>query len=225
MAISLEEFKEFQKNFPGMELCTSVTNKQIIRGPLQLNHRYNDFTVNEIFEIEIEIPEKYPHAIPIVREISNKISRSYSHIYSDGSLCLGINGEIILKCDGVLNLEYLINSYVIPYLFSYRYFERFREYPFGERSHGAVGILEWYREYFNVKDFKQAYNLLRYSVLNKYRGHLPCPCNSGKRIRNCHGEIIRKIADNASIKQVLLEDLNIIEREIANHEQYSKKTK
>lgn len=125
MALSLDELREFQKDFPEMKLYINTANKQIIKGPLQLNHRYNDFIVNEIFEIEIEIPDKYPYAIPIVREIGNKISRRYSHIYPDGSLCLGIDGEIILKCNGVLNLKYLINTYVIPYFFSYRYFERY----------------------------------------------------------------------------------------------------
>lgn len=225
MAISPEEFKEFQISFPEMRLNTGIKDKQIIVGPLQLNHRYNDFTVNETFDVEINITDEYPFSVPIVRETGDKISRQYSHIYSDGSLCLGIDGEIILKCNGVVNLTYLINTYVIPYFFSYRYYERFHEYPFGERSHGLIGILEAYCETFNVKSFRQAYDILKYAISYEYRGHLPCPCNSGRRIRNCHGQILRKITGNVSIKKALSRDLSIIDRGIEKYEQYSKKTK
>jgi len=216
MPISTEEIRESLKvNFPNLKLIKCINSRQIIVGSLQVNHRYNDFPVNESFEIEIEIPEDYPYSIPIVKETGNKVSEEYSHRYSDGSLCLGVDGEIMLKCGGIMTLEYLINTYVIPFFFSYRYYERFGEYPFGERTHGCIGILESYADYFNVSDQMEVYRFLKYAVSNQYRGHLPCPCNSGKRVRDCHGKILRLINESKIIKETLSKDLKTVDEELA----------
>lgn len=213
MPISTEELQDLRVLYPYLQLKAPY-KVLTIGGSIRVNHVYNDFPVNEKFNIDIKIASDYPYSIPTVIETGNKISRDYEHIYSNGTLCLGIDGEIMFGCNGVMNLKYLLSTYVIPYLFSYRYYERFNSYPFGQRSHGGLGILESYIEYFDLQDIETAYLFLKYAVTHSCSGHLPCPCNSGNRIRNCHFNVLRKIDNNSSIKRVIKNDLAIIEKEL-----------
>ena len=59
--------------------------------------------------------------------------------------------------------------------------------PFGELSHGGIGILEYYQELFDLKDTRRVLTMLKILADDKYRGHDRCPCGSGKRLRSCHG--------------------------------------
>ena len=78
------------------------------------------------------------------------------------------------------------------YLYSATYYREYGVVPeYGERPHGDAGIIETYKERYQVSDEETLFSLLSYSAgMICYRGHLPCPCGSGKRMRNCHGQII-----------------------------------
>ena len=65
--------------------------------------------------------------------------------------------------------------------------------PFGELSHGGKGVLEYYTQLFNASSDVIAIELLKILAENNYRGHYDCPCGNGKRIRNCHGGLLRNI--------------------------------
>ena len=86
-----------------------------------------------------------------------------------------------------------IEKYVIPYLYTYRFYEEYGVYPYGERSHGIMGDLEYLKDLFQVDEWGQVLDIMLFIVRSSYRGHLSCPCGSGKRIRNCHGEILKKV--------------------------------
>lgn len=221
MPIEIEEIKAVKESYPELDF---ICEKQLFLGSLKVNHIYNDFRVNESFDIEIEVPTNYPHDIPIVREVSGKI-KDYSHIYTNRKLCLGVDGEIMLRCNGEMNLKYLIDAYVIPYLFSYRYYERYQTYPFGERRHGMDGIFAAYMEYLALKDYISVYNFLKRAQSLKYRGHLPCPCDSGKIIRNCHAGFLKSFNQNSAIRRTIENDLKYIEEEVNYIEQHRKRTK
>ncbi|MDF2678669.1 MAG: hypothetical protein K0Q97_3023 [Bacillota bacterium] len=83
-----------------------------------------------------------------------------------------------------------MQEYVIPYFFAVEYYKKYSTYPFGERQHGNKGILSFYMEKFSVNTYDKAFNMLKYIVMNSYRGHISCPCGSGKRIRQCHKNTI-----------------------------------
>ena len=52
---------------------------------------------------------------------------------------------------------------------------------------------EQYYERYCVQDLNILIDLLLITGdLKPYRGHLRCPCNSGKRLRHCHGTAILK---------------------------------
>lgn len=45
-----------------------------------------------------------------------------------------------------------------------------------------------YQERFGTKSVNVVLRLLEIITHKNYRGHILCPCNSGKRIRKCHGQ-------------------------------------
>lgn len=73
--------------------------------------------------------------------------------------------------------------------------------PFGELSHGGKGISEYYKEFFETDSELVVIELLKIIIEDSYRGHMPCPCASGKRLRNCHGPKIVEIKEQQTREQ------------------------
>ncbi len=148
---------------------------------------------------------------PIIKETGGKIDSKYPHINPNGALCLAVDAEIMSECTTPLGFDVIVwfETFVIPYFYSYEYFKKNGRFPFGEREHGAAGILEYYQQMFDVDDSQKALALLKYIAHGRYRGHLPCPCGSGKRIRNCHSKAIWNAQVTLS-KVRMLRDYNLI---------------
>jgi hypothetical protein len=146
------------------------------------------------YDIEIIVPENYPKDIPLAHEIKGKIPKDWHHNGEYFCLETPFNvWKIFRKQETLLNF---VDNLVVPYLFSYSKYLDNGEH-FKEHSHGARGVLDDYKKYFNIKDDLLAFKLLRILAEKSYRGHLPCPCESGKKIRNCHGKCIEKIVSNS----------------------------
>lgn len=143
------------------------------------------------YDIEIIIPENYPKAIPLARETKGKIPKDWHH--NKGYFCLETPfnvWKIFREKETLLNF---VDNLVVPYLISYSNYSNNID-CFKEHAHGARGVLDEYKKYFNVKDDLVAFKLLRILAEKSYRGHHSCPCGSGNKIRDCHGKYIRSIA-------------------------------
>lgn len=159
-----------------------------LHGILILNAEYNDIPLYDEYEIEVEIPEDFPKSLPKVREVSNRIPEDFNHFLDDGSLCLAAVCELadFVASNGTI-IGY-IEKYVMSYLYAASYFSRYKEIPFGERSHGVDGIKEAYMERYNCDKEDVLISLLCVLAgFQKYRGHDTCPCGSNKKLRDCHG--------------------------------------
>jgi hypothetical protein len=67
------------------------------------------------------------------------------------------------------------------------WYEGTGKWPFGDRSHGRLGVLESFCELLGIDvDQGQAVSYLRLLARETIKGHVACPCGSGKRLRNCH---------------------------------------
>jgi len=82
---------------------------------------------------------------------------------------------------------------VIPYLYSYSYKCTYGYLPFGELSHGWLGVLEYYKDLFDINDERTILRLLKTLAQDKYKAHSRCPCGSRKRMRDCHGNLFKKL--------------------------------
>ena len=148
--------------------------------------------IKDDYEIEIFIPDDYSKSIPYVKEIGGKIAVTFHH-NPDGTLCLETPLailEIFRQEETLLNF---VDNLIVPYLYSYSYYQLKGQMPFGEWAHGTNGIIADYKERFKIADDIVILNLLRILVEDCYRGHFACPCGSQQKLRKCHGPSLLKM--------------------------------
>ena len=84
------------------------------------------------------------------------------------------------------NLLHFINRLLVPYLFSYTYYHEHGRLPHGELSHGMLGLLEYYKDFFAV-DVTTVLKLLKVLADSLAPPLMQCPRGSGKALQSCHG--------------------------------------
>ena len=190
---SLINLELLAKNYPDLKYNDI---KREITGHIYVEYICYDEFIKGDFEIKIKI---FNNDLPIVWEISNKISKNYQHMYNDRSLCLATDLEQRLYMKSHTIVEW-IKEYVEKYFVSYIYYKRYGVFPFGEHSHGEKGIYEFIKIHYKMNNLIEAKKIYEYVCTKKYRGHLDCPCGSGKKIRNCHGKLILELLNSDEIK-------------------------
>lgn len=175
-------------NISEQEGCT------IISGPLPFEAVSDGFPViTDSFDIELSVPADYPKRLPHAKENGGKIEATYEHLYTNGAMCLGVPVEerrIFARQPSLLGF---VNGLVVPYLYSYCYRKQHGVYPFDDQLHGDAGILRHYMDALNLSDDLAALAVISFLFEHGYRGHHSCPCGSGKIVRKCHGEALRKL--------------------------------
>lgn len=161
----------------------------------------NKGLIRDAYEVEIFAPKNDFLAVPTVKETAGRIPRTQDdHVNPDGTLCLGTRLDTRRQYQKDPTLMGFIKHLLIPFLYSHSYKEEHGEYPYDDLPHGEAGTLEHYKEIFNTDSDLCVLLLLKILVENSYRGHLPCPCESGKKLRNCHGPKLREIKEHQSRK-------------------------
>jgi len=148
--------------------------------------------IEDGFHVDIDIPATYPNDIPTVKEVGGRIPDDF-HRNANGVLCLGLPIQVKRKFLTQPTLLNFITSCLIPFLYSYSYFEKFGKMPFGEVAHGVPGLISGYKKEFGTNDILIVYRLMKYLCDYSYPGFDLCPCNSGKRLFECHGEKIMEL--------------------------------
>ena len=139
------------------------------------------------FEIKIVVSERYPIREPKVFEVAGRIPRCADrHINPDGDCCVTVWGHW-LACTEDHSFTAFLNGPVHEFFLGQYWFEKTGKWPFGERPHGAKGLEEAYAEVLAIPNKKKdiVYHL-RLLSQDWPKGHWPCPCGSGKLVRNCH---------------------------------------
>lgn len=151
---------------------------------------FEDNGIKSEYDIEIDISQDYPQTIPSVCETKGDIPKDWHH--NRQYFCLETPfrvWEIFRKQETLLNF---IDNLVVPYLAKYSDYRKICNSS-NEHEHGAIGVLKDYMKRFNIQDSLLTFKLLRVLAEGNYRGHAPCPCGSGKKLRNCHGACIHDI--------------------------------
>lgn len=165
MDIHLFEIPKLLTEFPGLKIIKNCELKLIIEGKIEIAKLYGEIPIYDDYEIQIEILRNYPHKLPIVKEIGGKIKK-YRHKFTNGSLCIGTEADIFVNLFPEYSLFRYVDEFVISYLFTYSYFIKFGVFPFGDRSHGFNGVLEFYQEHFDVSSKEEAKFILA-SIFDK----------------------------------------------------------
>lgn len=192
--------------YPGLKLVENNSDCIRFQGSILVNRIDHGFTVRKFFDVQIVVPLKNDES-PYVIDFNNQVEYTYHHRYTNGILCLATDTDIRLRFLDSFDLVTWMEEYVETYYFSYQYYSRYGEMPFGERSHDHVGILESYRDIFKSDNGSEALRIMVSIVTRPYRGHQPCPCSSGRKIRNCHGEIMLDFYNDDRKLRILRDDV------------------
>lgn len=203
---SEEEISAVRNKFPKLELIQPGTWK----GVLDVNAIYGGHQIQDSFEIRIKVSNKYPEEIPTVEEIGGRTKligdkfnlkdrRDLHYNVFNGFACLCVKQEEKIKFPTGSNLVTFIDNLVIPYFYGLSYFDQNGKWPWGERSHGGLGLLEFYAE--NpitqtkeeieglIKVFRKEKNWKEYNKqIRKLSGDRACLCGSGKPFKKCHSQ-------------------------------------
>lgn len=205
------QFEELIKKYPSLMLCWQ-DNIGIIEGELCFTASFNQITIEDSYNIRMEIPTNYPNELPLIKEIGNRIPANF-HKNGDDILCLEVNTRIQIEFMKNPTLLFFVEKFVIEYLYGFSYKTKFGNLPYGERPHGTPGIIDFYKELFNITNITSIFNFLKILSNNNYRGHHLCPCKSGKKLRDCHGKIIMELS-NLNIHNSFNNDLITIKEYI-----------
>lgn len=147
--------------------------------------------------IQMEIPKNYPSELPIVFEFGEKHIKNFPHINPDakGTFCLATEMDMrrILKPDYSLK-EYI--KLIADFLGTYKFYDEYGVFPYGDRGHGTIGIIEAYKDIFSVSTKQQVLNLMMIDKLKNGYRNKKCPCNSGIKFKNCHWKTMNIILRN-----------------------------
>jgi hypothetical protein len=143
-------------------------------------------------DVRIELPPRYPDIEPIAIDAASRFPHNAdAHIYPDGSCCLWLPWESPWnprRPDGIVTFI----DHVVQFFYKQLIFEAngHTRWPGEARGHGAVGFKEFVSEALAI----EASALRRFLPLlvdwpraDKYQ---PCPCESGKKVRWCHGPAV-----------------------------------
>ena len=216
---------DFQKAYPNISIIKETEEEIRLKGDFLLHKECCDYQILENYEIEIVIPlgvQQFPYVI----DVNGYIDPSYRHYYPKTKiLCLETDVRFMVDFVGGFDLLFWMRNYVEAYFFTYEYYMRFDEFPYGERQHGLVGVLEAYQEILDVKSTQEAYDFMHYISTNPYRGHLCCPCNSGKKIRICHGDKMLRFYNSQQLNKLIKKDFEKITEALRISDANKDKTK
>lgn len=140
------------------------------------------------FQIEVRFRPEFPLSEPAVFETGGRIPKIPDRHVFDGSerCCTGVWEEAYLK-PAVHSVAGFMVTMVNDYLVSQTYFEVNGSWPYGDRSHGKLGVIEACCDLIGIDhDPKLCIDMMFYLAGLPCKGHRPCMCGSGKRFRNCH---------------------------------------
>jgi hypothetical protein len=205
--IIADQFTELVKKYSGL-LLLQKGGVFTITGLLSFSAKFNANLLTDEYSIEIRIPNDYPDSLPSVFEMGNRIPNDF-HKNPDKSLCLG--APLALRRTFLNNPSLIgfIENCIIPHLYLCSYKSEFGLLPYGELSHGWQGILEYYQNMFKVFDEWKVLRMLKFLIESDYRAHSRCPCGSRKRLRECHGGLMKNLM-SLKLSPILKNDYIII---------------
>ena len=198
--------RAIQEKHPDLRLLTDG-GRPIIRGSLQIA---NDGVVIDRFSIEMTFPDGISK-LPRIEEIGGRIPKHPDrHVCDEGAICTDVPELILLR--GRSSLLSYLEGPVRNYFLGQLLVEQGKPWPFGEWDHGKPGLLQAYGEILGVTDEQEIRRYLDCLEHKKVKGHWNCPCGSGKRIRDCHLSVIRRLQESVppSIARQALARLKVL---------------
>lgn len=228
---SENEIAEVRNKFPKL----TIQSEGVWDGEIEVDAIFGNIHIKDTFTIGIVATDKYPVEIPSMIELGGrtdaiaekyKIKNRQDLHYNIKSrvACLCVKQEEKIKFPQGSNLVKFIDDLVIPYLYGLSYFDQYGKWPWGEYSHGGLGLLEFYAEDKSeqkIEDIKQTArvfvadnNWKEYGKqIRKPSAEKACICGSGRQFQRCHPSAWKGILRlNIDIKRLGLNPNNLYRR-------------
>lgn len=188
-----DRVKELQRQMEAKypDLTVSGAGAKIsIRGAFPV---LDDGKVLDRYQIEIEWSESDTE-VPLLRETAGRIPWIADRHMSQGGLaCAFVPEEWLLLPREERTVVHYLDGPVRNYFLWQSLHERGQAPPWKDRSHGAPGLVEAYGDMLEMEGESAIRCCLDYLSKEQVKGHWPCPCGSGERIRHCHLAHIREL--------------------------------
>ncbi len=180
----------FLQEFNMMARRPSPPSSVVISGPFKFSASHaKTGRIDDTFNLRLEIPLSFPHALPRVVETANRIPKIPEfHInQGDNTLCLGSPLSLHLALQKDPTITGFAIKCLIPYLHAISYkLKHGGPMPFGELAHGREGIIADYLSLFHIETPYQLREVLcRLYTKKRSANKLPCPCGCGLRTGAC----------------------------------------
>lgn len=87
-----------------------------------------------------------------------------------------------------------LDEIVAPFLVWQTYYDELGQPPWGQRSHYAQGVLEFYAELLQIEVDSTVKDFMKLLARKNHpKGHAMCPCGSGLRLRSCHFDLVQQV--------------------------------
>ncbi|MFC1788612.1 hypothetical protein ACFLZE_01695 [Thermodesulfobacteriota bacterium] len=165
------------------------------------------------YGLSILMPNKYPKQLPnmFCNDPKLPVGDIDRHIMKDGSACLGVYADIMTRWSLKPGIVNFLEGFVAPFLVWQAYYDAHQKPPsWGERSHFAEGITEFYAELLGMNEYSSVVKFMKLLARkNRPKGHEICPCGSGARLRSCHRELLYSIREKVAW-QYVAKDLDAV---------------
>ena len=186
----MNSLSQFLDDYPGMSTAPCSGAGICLRGKFRFKANVSgsdEIEASDSYKLEIVVPDKFPQALPKVKETGGKIPYDGNfHVNQDGTLCLGSPLRLLKKVHGVQSLSGFADKCLVPYLYavSCKLIDG-GNFVFGELVHGYQGIVDDYSVMLGLKrhQITQAIQLL--GIKKRIANKKPCPCGCGKRLGVC----------------------------------------
>lgn len=145
------------------------------------------------YQVSIELLPDYPRSLPVVREVGGRIPwKEDFHVNRDGVACVLLPDDRWRCFPGGAPFIQFLDGPVHDFFLGQSLVALGEDWPFGQWSHGANGVFEYYEWLLGTDDRPAVVRYLRVLAKLNFKGHWDCPCGSGHKIRRCCSA---KIAD------------------------------
>jgi len=173
--------------FPALHL---EDGRPVARGTYALDEAGREL---DRFLVEIDFGPLAHGELPKVWEIEGRIPRtSNRHINAhNGSACVCLPEDYFLQHPGKFDVVAFLQGPVRDFFVGQAIVERGGPWPHGEWGHEDVGPREWAEGFFVGLSPVHVAAYLKVLAMKDLKGHVECPCGSGRRLRDCHMDLLR----------------------------------
>jgi hypothetical protein len=198
-----DEVREVVASYPGLRQASAG----VLEGVIDIHHQHGAAVRRDSFSIRLAA-HNGASRLPALREVGGRSGaivqkhgfedvRALHQNLSDGTACVCVKQEETARFPPGARLLTFVEQLAIPYLYGLSYVDEFGKWPWGEYSHGGLGLLEYYADN-PAQDAKQDLEQVLASMkadgawpdyhrqLRKPSSKRACICGSGRAFGKCH---------------------------------------